>query len=89
MSTFTDIESRVLHRIQRDIPITEDPFLDIAKELTIEEPILRRTIRELKDGGIIRDISAILNIGRLGYDSSLVTFKVADNNVTRAAEIIS
>ncbi|HPJ40671.1 MAG TPA: Lrp/AsnC family transcriptional regulator, partial [Spirochaetota bacterium] len=89
MSTFTDIESRVLHRIQRDIPITEDPFLDIAKELTIEEPILRRTIRELKDGGIIRDISAILNIGRLGYDSSLVAFKVADNNVTRAAEIIS
>jgi len=89
MSTFTDIESRVLHRIQRDIPITEDPFLDIAKELTIEEPILRRTIRELKDGGIIRDISAILNIGRLGYDSSLVAFKVAENNVTRAAEIIS
>lgn len=89
MNTFTDIESRVLHRIQRDIPITEDPFRDIAEELRIEEPLLRRTLHELKEGGIIRDISAILNIGRLGYDSSLVAFKVPEDNVTRAAEIIS
>jgi DNA-binding Lrp family transcriptional regulator len=88
-NTFTDIESQVLHRIQRDIPITEDPFRDIAEELRIEEPLLRRTLHELKEGGIIRDISAILNIGRLGYDSSLIAFTVPAENVSRAAEIIS
>lgn len=89
MSTFTDIESAVLHRIQRDIPITADPFADIARELDMKESLVRSTLRKLKDAGVIRDISAILNIHRLGYDSSLVAFRVPEENVYRAADIIS
>ena len=89
MKKLTDLEIKVLNRIQKDWEITPAPFLKLSEELNISENELINTIKKLKDENIIRDISAIFNAGSLGYDSSLIAFKVREKNIDTAASVIN
>ena len=89
MRTFTELETRILKRIQRDIKISETPFSELSNDLSIEEDELIAVMQRLKDDNIIRDISAIFNAGALGYESTLVAFEVEDYLVDRSAGIIN
>ena len=69
--------------------MTQRPFKDVAEKLgTTEEEILS-TVQKLKDEKIIRQTSAIFDTKRLGYKSSLVAFKVSEDNIETAANIIN
>jgi DNA-binding Lrp family transcriptional regulator len=85
----TDAESKILNRIQRDFPLTADPFSEISDELSMREDDFIRTAQKLKNDGIVRNISGIFNAGRLGYVSCLVAFRVDDGNCDRAAAVIN
>jgi len=85
----TDKESKILNRIQRDFPLTADPFSEISDELSMREDDLLLTANKLKRDGIVRNISGIFNAGRLGYVSCLVAFRVDDANCERAAAVIN
>lgn len=89
MSGFTRTETTVLHRIQKDIDITERPFEVLARDCGIDEDLVIATIRSLKERDVIRNIAAIFNANRLGYRSALVAFRVAPDGVERAAAIIN
>jgi DNA-binding Lrp family transcriptional regulator len=86
---FSEIESKILNRIQKDFPLTEDPFADMAKELSIEEEEFLTVAKKLKEDGVVRNISGIFNPKRLGYISNLIAFKVNNDNIENAASIIS
>src|SRR5271157_1536525 len=67
LTEFADLEKIVLDRIQRDFPPAPDPFAEMARELSIDRDEFLSTARSLKKRGIIRNIAAIFNTGRLGY----------------------
>ncbi len=83
------MKSELLSIIQKRFPLTPRPFADIAKELDSDESTIIKIISEEKEKKIIRQISPIFDTKRLGYSSSLVSFKVRREDIDRAVEVIN
>ncbi len=81
------MEKEFLNLIQKSFPVEERPFKKLAEELNVTEERLIDLYKDLKSRGIIRQTSAIFDTKSLGYDSSLVAFKVKD--IDRAAAIVN
>jgi len=79
----------LLYQMQHAFPMTQKPFALIAKTLETTEAEVLSAVKQLKEEGIIRQTSAIFDTKRLGYKSSLVAFKVAEDQIEQAAEIIN
>jgi len=83
------MRDEILSIIQKKFPLTEKPFLEIAKELNISEDEVLNIIQSAKDEKIIRQTSAIFDTKSLGFKSSLVAFKVKEEDIDKAVEIIN
>ena len=83
------MENELLFQMQNAFPMSQRPFEILAKELDTTEDEILSVVQKLKDEKIIRQTSAIFDTKRLGYKSSLVAFKVAENKVDQAANIIN
>ncbi|WP_457621197.1 siroheme decarboxylase subunit alpha [Persephonella sp.] len=83
----TEFEKDLLAYLQEGIPIVENPFTTIAKKLSVTEDQVIESIKKLKNEKIIRQISPIYDTKALGYDSSLVAFKVKD--IDKAVSVIN
>lgn len=88
-SIFTLKQEQILNAIQAPLPFAGRPFLVLEKELGIPEQEIIENINTLKQSGVIRNIAGIFNGERLGYKLSLVTFKVPENNIEKAAALIN
>ena len=90
MIELDSIDKKLLNLLQNDFPIIEKPFEGIGNMLNISEDDVIARIRLLKnEKGIIRQISAVFDTKRLGYQSSLIAFKVAEEDIDKTAEIIN
>ncbi|MEA3491910.1 MAG: Lrp/AsnC family transcriptional regulator [Campylobacterota bacterium] len=83
------MQDELLYQMQNAFPMAEKPFHILAKELDTTPQEIIDMVQKLKDEKIIRQTSAIFDTKRLGYKSSLVAFKVAEDQIDRAAEIIN
>ena len=83
------MQDELLYQMQHDFPLTPRPFAKIAEALESTEEEVLETVRQLKEERIIRQTSAIFDTKRLGYRSSLVAFKVPEERVEEAANIIN
>jgi DNA-binding Lrp family transcriptional regulator len=82
-----DLDARILNEIQREFPLTRRPFADLGMRLGIDEREMLERVRRLHAGDtpVIRQISAIFDTRKLGYDSMLVAFKVPPDRLEAAA----
>ena len=55
---------------QEDIPVTERPYLAIARKLDIAEEALLETLRGLSARGVVRRFGATLRHQRTGYTAN-------------------
>jgi len=83
------MENELLFEMQNAFPMTERPFKAVAEKLNTTEEEVLSLVQKLKDEKIIRQTSAIFDTKRLGYKSSLVAFKIDEDKVDEAAEIIN
>ncbi len=83
------MENELLYEMQNAFPMTQRPFMAVANKLDTTEQEVLNTVQKLKEEKIIRQTSAIFDTKRLGYKSSLVAFKVDENKVDQAADIIN
>lgn len=82
MSTqLTDFQKRLCNRLQEGLPICARPFEAIAQELDSTEPDVLRETRELKEAGVIRRISPMINQRALGMAGTLVTAHVPQDKL--------
>ncbi len=79
----------ILSSIQKSFPLVSKPFAYIAKELSTSEEEVLSILQEEKKKSIIRQTSAIFDTKRLGYNSSLVAFKVDEKKIEKVVEIIN
>lgn len=70
------IDRKVLNCIQTDLPLSQRPFMELAKKIGISEVKLIIKISELREKGLIRDFAARVNHKRLGYKSTLVGLRI-------------
>jgi len=83
------MENELLFEMQNAFPMIERPFKAVAEKLNSTEEEVLSLVQKLKDEKIIRQTSAIFDTKRLGYKSSLVAFKVDEDKIDQAAEIIN
>jgi DNA-binding Lrp family transcriptional regulator len=85
------IQSRdgLIKAIQEEIPIVQRPFWEIGRRLDIGEDDVIKAIEKLKEDKVIRQISPIYDTRMLGYDSSLVAFKVKPERIEEVASFIN
>ncbi len=82
-------DKQILNDIQWTFPLVNRPFLELVKKYHISEEEIIRRIKNLKDIGIIRQISAIFDTRKLGYKSALVAFAVDKNKIDDVANEIN
>lgn len=85
----TSPRERLLNRIQKDIPITDRPYRVLAEEVGLSEAEALEILREVKAGGVLRQVSAIFDTRTLGYQSSLVAARYAEDQLDAGAEVIN
>ena len=83
------MKDEILSRIQKKFPLVPRPFKEIADELNMSEEEVLTILQEQKKANIIRQTSAIFDTKRLGYISSLVAFRIADDKISDAVKIIN
>jgi len=83
------MKQEILSRIQKKFPLVAKPFKVIADELQMSEEEVLEILQNEKKENIIRQTSAIFDTKRLGYKSSLVAFKIPQEKIDAAVEIIN
>lgn len=79
-------QAELLNAIQWDFPLVETPFAELGDQLGVGESEVIERLQSAKDDGVLRQLSAIFDTRSLGYSSSLVAARIADDEVDSAAE---
>lgn len=82
-------DEALLNAVQAEVPLTPRPFAALAQRLGEDEATVLARYQRLKDAGVIRQTSAILDTERLGYHSTLVAARVPEPRLAEAAEVVS
>lgn len=79
----------LLNLIQKDFPLTEQPFEFLAKQLGVSEAEVLKRVNRLMKAGIIRRVGGSFNSGKLGYTSTLCAMKVDPDKVQDTVGVIN
>ncbi|MDF2504919.1 AsnC family transcriptional regulator [Clostridium sp.] len=83
------LDINIIRKIQEDIPIVQEPYKQIAKELGISEDELLDKIHRLCSNGIIRRFGAILNHRNAGFTSNaMVVWNIPMERIKEASKIM-
>ena len=83
-----DTDRELLDEIQNDFPLDARPYRVLGQRFGLSEDKVIERMARLK-GTIIRQVSAIFDTRRLGYQSSLVAFAFPEDGVDAGAHIIN
>ena len=78
----------LLNALQAGIPLERSPWARVGVGLDMSEEEVLQRVGSLKEGGIIRQVSAIFDTRALGFESSLVAAAYPDDRLFEAASII-
>jgi DNA-binding Lrp family transcriptional regulator len=83
------VDRRLLNALQGSIELIERPFAPIAHDLGVDEAEVLRRARALRDAGVLRHLSPIFDVFRIGYKSALIAFAVEPERLEEAAAVIT
>ena len=82
----TKLQKQLCNLLQESLPVCQRPFADIAKLLNSDERTILQQTGKLKDEGVIRRISVLVNYRTLGMTSTLVAAHVPDESLQDVAK---
>lgn len=88
-STMELTDRQILNIIQKEFPLVERPFEEIANQLGSTEDDVIRRIKDLKSQNVVRQISAIFDTRRLGYKTTLAAMRLSEDKLEPGAQIIN
>jgi DNA-binding Lrp family transcriptional regulator len=83
------IEQRLLSHLQRDFPLVPCPYQELGRELGVSESDVIALITTLRDKGLVRQISPVVDARRLGYQSTLVAAEVPVHRLRGAETVLA
>jgi DNA-binding Lrp family transcriptional regulator len=84
----TDLHKHLLNDFQRDFPLVERPYLEIANRLGVSEDEVLSALTELRDCRLISRVGPVIPPNRIGA-SMLVAMAVPEAELQRIADIVS
>jgi|CXWL01.1.fsa_nt_gi DNA-binding Lrp family transcriptional regulator len=83
------VDQALLNEMQDRFPLVREPFRELAARIEITEDEVIRRIEAMRESGIVRQVSPIFDTKALGYASSLVAMRVAEERLDEAAAIVN
>ncbi len=83
------MDARLLDYIQSGLPVSPEPYLEIARVLDISEDEVITRLRRLIDLGVIRRLGAIFDSRKVGYTGTLCALKVPPERIPEVAGVIN
>jgi DNA-binding Lrp family transcriptional regulator len=83
------VDRALLEQLQAEFPLVPQPYAALGERLNLEEDDVLARVARLKREGIIRQIGAIFDTRRLGYQSTLAAFAVVDGRLDEVAARIN
>jgi DNA-binding Lrp family transcriptional regulator len=83
------LDRTLLERMQAEVPFVPRPFAALGEGLGLDEGDVLARVRRLKEADVIRQIGAIFDTRRLGYQSTLVAFHAGGDDLDEVAARIS
>ena len=82
-------DKELLNEIQWTFPLVTRPFDAIAKKFDTTPEIIKEKLKNLKEIGVLRQLSAIFDTRKLGYTSSLVAMEIEHDELDHVASQIN
>ena len=83
---FTAEDTKLIRKIQGDLPLSPTPFYSVARQLGWEEKELLKRVRGFIRRGWIRRLGAILRHQKAGYHgNAMVVWKVPEAQIPRVS----
>lgn len=84
-----DIDRRLLNEVQGDFPLVPRPFTILGERLELSEDEVLERLSRARSSGVLRHLSGIFDVYRIGYRSTLVAMHIPDGRLDEAAAVIS
>ncbi len=88
MKQYSKLEQRLLNDFQDGLPLTTNPYADIAREIGVYETTVIENLRRLQSEGAISRIGAVFRPNRVGV-STLAAMAVPENKIDEVAAIVN
>jgi DNA-binding Lrp family transcriptional regulator len=88
MRQFSKLEQRLLNEFQHGLPLTPEPYADIARQLGVYETTVLETLARLHTEGVVSRVGAVFRPNRIGA-STLAAMSVPEAELENVAEIVS
>ncbi|MCC5909462.1 MAG: Lrp/AsnC family transcriptional regulator [Clostridiaceae bacterium] len=79
----TALDKKIIKALQEDLPLSEEPFREIANTLQIDEKELLNKIQYYIDEGIIRRFGAVIRHRKTGFTANAMVVWKADPDKTK------
>ena len=89
LSSLGESDKELLNEIQWTFPLVTRPFDAIAKKFDTTPEIIKEKLNNLKEIGVLRQLSAIFDTRKLGYTSSLVAMEIEHDELDHVASQIN
>jgi DNA-binding Lrp family transcriptional regulator len=84
-----ELDRKLLKLLQNNLPITPEPYKDLALSLHIDQKEVLYRVKKLKEKGIIRRIGGVFDSRKLGYKSTLCAMSVPRERLREVKEIVN
>jgi DNA-binding Lrp family transcriptional regulator len=88
MREFSQLEQRLLNEFQHGLPLTAEPFADIARQLGVYETTVLETLQRLQTEGVVSRVGAVFRPNRIGA-STLAAIAVPETELEHVADIVN
>jgi DNA-binding Lrp family transcriptional regulator len=88
MRQFSSLEQRLLNEFQHGMPLTPNPYADIARQLGVYETTVLETLQRLQTEGVISRVGAVFRPNRIGA-STLAAMAVPAAELEEVAAMVS
>jgi len=83
------VDQKLLGLLQARFPLTTKPYADLGLSLDIPEDEVIRRVKQMKIKGLVRQISLVLDAGRLGYKTTLIAMRVGEIYLDQVAKFLT
>lgn len=84
-----EVDRQLLNVIQREFPVTSNPYEEIGRRLGLSEADVLGRLQRLKSEGIIRRIGAVIDPGSLGWVSTLCAARVPEEKIDAFVSVVN
>lgn len=84
-----ELDKAILNYIQHEFPLTPRPYKELAEWVGSSENEVFDRVKVMIESGHIRRLGGVFDTNKLGFYSTLVALKVAEDKIDQVAEEIN